>query len=41
LEWAARVALSYGPRVQVLAPAELWQLVREQARAVATRYDPK
>jgi len=41
LEWAARVALSYGPQVQVLEPAELRELVREQARAVAARYDPE
>jgi predicted DNA-binding transcriptional regulator YafY len=39
LEWAARVALSYGPHVQVLEPPQLRWLVRDQARAVAATYD--
>jgi predicted DNA-binding transcriptional regulator YafY/GNAT superfamily N-acetyltransferase len=38
LEWAARVALSYGPHVQVLAPPELRRLVRDLAHGVADRY---
>ncbi len=41
LEWAARVALSYGPHVDVLEPAELRQRVREWARAIASRYTPR
>ncbi len=38
LAWAARVALSYGPYVQVLEPPELRRLVRDQARTVAAQY---
>jgi predicted DNA-binding transcriptional regulator YafY len=38
LEWAARVALWYGPDVEVLEPEELRQRVREWARAVADQY---
>jgi len=39
LDWAARVALSYGPHVRVLEPPGLQQLVCAQARAVAASYD--
>ena len=38
LEWAARVALGYGPEVEVLEPEELRRQVREWARAVAEQY---
>ena len=38
LEWAARVALWYGPHVEVLEPEELRQRLREWARAVADQY---
>jgi predicted DNA-binding transcriptional regulator YafY len=38
LEWAARVALWYGPAVTVLEPEELRRRVREWARAVSSLY---
>jgi predicted DNA-binding transcriptional regulator YafY len=38
LEWAARVALWYGPEVEVLEPEELRRQVREWARATAAQY---
>jgi predicted DNA-binding transcriptional regulator YafY len=41
LDWAARTALSYGPRVRVLEPEELRQLVRERACAIAAQYAPQ
>mgnify|MGYP003932988085 FL=1 len=40
LEWAARVALSYGPRVTVLAPDELRLLLGELGRTLANTYGP-
>jgi predicted DNA-binding transcriptional regulator YafY len=40
LEWAARVALSYGPEVLVLEPDELRCLASERARAIAAQYTP-
>jgi predicted DNA-binding transcriptional regulator YafY len=38
LEWAARVALGYGPQVTVLEPEELRCMIGEQARVLAARY---
>lgn len=38
LEWAARVALWYGPQVTVLEPEELRLLLGELARTLADRY---
>jgi predicted DNA-binding transcriptional regulator YafY len=38
LEWAARVALGYGPQVTVLEPEELRCLIGERARVLAARY---
>ena len=39
LEWAARVALSYGPHVEVLEPPELQRLLCDQAHAIAATYE--
>jgi predicted DNA-binding transcriptional regulator YafY len=39
LEYAARMASSFGPQVIVLEPEELRCLVRERARAIAARYE--
>ncbi|MBS3783837.1 MAG: YafY family transcriptional regulator [Anaerolineae bacterium] len=38
LAWAARVALWYGPDVEVLEPVELRQRMKELATAIAARY---
>lgn len=38
LEWAAQVALSYGPQVEVLEPEELRQRVRDSACALCSLY---
>jgi predicted DNA-binding transcriptional regulator YafY len=38
LEWAARVALWYGPDVEVLEPQELRQRLHQWARAVSSLY---
>ena len=38
LEWAAWVALGYGPQAIVLEPEELRCLVGERARAIAAQY---
>ena len=38
MEWAISKALSYGSSVVVLEPANLQQLVRERAQAVADSY---
>jgi len=38
LEWAASLALSFGPAVTILEPDELQQKVGEYARAVAQKY---
>jgi len=40
LQWAASMALSYGPIVTVIEPKELRGLVNEWARAVVEQYDP-
>ena len=40
LEWAARVALWYGPQVTVLEPEELRLLLGKLARTLADRYRP-
>jgi predicted DNA-binding transcriptional regulator YafY len=40
LDWAARVALWYGPDVEVLEPQELRQRLAEWARAVSSLYSP-
>jgi predicted DNA-binding transcriptional regulator YafY len=40
LEWAARVALWYGPEVEVLEPEELRQRLREWTSAVSSLYEP-
>jgi predicted DNA-binding transcriptional regulator YafY len=39
LEWAARVALSYGPHAVVLEPPELCDLVYERVRATLAQYN--
>ncbi len=39
LEYAARMASSFGPQVVVLEPEELRCLVRERARAIAAQYE--
>jgi predicted DNA-binding transcriptional regulator YafY len=38
LEWAARMALGYSPRVLVLEPEELRHMVNERARATVSLY---
>jgi predicted DNA-binding transcriptional regulator YafY len=38
LEWATRLALSYGPHVLVLEPDELRCLVKERACAITAQY---
>ena len=40
LQWAASMALGFGPIVTVLEPAELRQTVREWANAIAMQYAP-
>jgi predicted DNA-binding transcriptional regulator YafY len=40
LDWAARVALWYGPQVEVLEPEELRRRLRQWARAVSALYAP-
>ncbi len=40
LQWAASMALGFGPIVTVLEPAELRQRVREWATAIAEQYAP-
>ena len=40
LQWAASMALSYGPVVTVIEPEELRDMVHEWARAVAAQYTP-
>ena len=40
LQWAASVALSYGPIVTVLEPEELRRVVSEWAQAVVEQYTP-
>jgi predicted DNA-binding transcriptional regulator YafY len=39
LDWAASMALSYGPLVQVIKPEELRQKVREWAQATLKKYE--
>ena len=38
LAWAARVALWYGPQVEVLEPKELRRRIKDLAIAIAERY---
>ena len=40
LQWAASMALGFGPIVEVLEPEDLRQKVREWAGAIAHQYDP-
>ena len=40
LQWAASMALGYGPIVTVLHPQELRQMVREWAQAVVEHHEP-
>jgi predicted DNA-binding transcriptional regulator YafY len=40
LTWAASMALSFGPAVEVLSPPELRQQVAEWAAAVTQFYSP-
>jgi predicted DNA-binding transcriptional regulator YafY len=41
LAWAASIALSHGPMVEVLEPPELRQLLQEWAQAIVQQYQSK